>query len=253
MTSVRGGESFDEIARISLMPITRRRAFVLAVGVVLFGGGRTDRASAGDCQPGDKLCPVGCVPGDATCCGPSAWCEAGRHCYQRSDGSYGCCRSPECGPGTPCGCGCCAPEEKCVDATCAACGRRPIADVDDLATCTQRLKKVGYKPSQNGCGPANMPAFAALLDRTYPFLRSSCNKHDRCYGTCNANRGSCDRTLGRQAAKACGRTFGGRDPLSLLARVNCYAFVAPVYEYAVSSHGDAAYADGQVAGCDCCV
>jgi RHS repeat-associated protein len=126
-------------------------------------------------------------------------------------------------------------------------------------------KPAPYTPSVNGC--------SAPIIGGGPFdFTPSCNTHDRCYGTCNSEKGKCDKQLHDDMIAQCNAQFpppdpgggsfpggGGFPPVvitvpdpTLEARKACYK-TAEIYYGAVVGFGDPYFEKGQKAACvSCC-
>jgi RHS repeat-associated protein len=61
-----------------------------------------------------------------------------------------------------------------------------------------------YAPEENGCGPGWATWISDAPVQGCSFLEA-CNKHDRCYGTCNAGKGRCDKEFKNDMLDACNR------------------------------------------------
>ncbi len=113
-------------------------------------------------------------------------------------------------------------------------------------------------PRVNGCGSSGSEwvpdSFFWIVD-----FSKACNEHDRCYGTCGADKARCDINLGIDMADACLRTFAafaflpswGKTPLLLcLAQATIYS--ATLLSIAAA---DKAFEEAQDTAClweECC-
>lgn len=52
----------------------------------------------------------------------------------------------------------------------------------------QRIPRPGYKATQGSC---NIQQIVAMLQAD-PRFSDACNRHDRCYQTCNSSKVACD-------------------------------------------------------------
>jgi hypothetical protein len=108
------------------------------------------------------------------------------------------------------------------------------------AEAQNKLPRPGYSPSINGCGSQE---FAIDFVPDFNF-EDACNKHDRCYGTCNMSKADCDYNFYNDMLNACG---------NIIVDPNCPT-LALLY-YTAVAHTDAgteAYEAGQKDACvDC--
>ncbi len=96
------------------------------------------------------------------------------------------------------------------------------------------------------CGSDN-PADIGSDDRVpdHPFgfdFSGACKNHDNCYGTCQANKDTCDKNLLKDAKAACSNS-GVANP----AFCN---LLADIYYYAVTHGGDKAFQEAQWKACE---
>jgi hypothetical protein len=111
-------------------------------------------------------------------------------------------------------------------------------------------------PEPNGCGPAgggdalvpDCPILFVfgLIDLGCGCFTPACTTHDICYGTCGANKDTCDLNFYNDMVDICNSTC-------IISGVKCRA-LAWVYYQAVSNFGQGAFDSAQMEGCDpCCV
>lgn len=114
------------------------------------------------------------------------------------------------------------------------------------ALCPIRVRRKGHRPTINGCGPSGFGwAIPDSFGRAE--FTQACNRHDRCYGTCNENRLKCDVLLRKSMKAACKRAY--RDDREGRARCNG---IANLYFKKVHESGLSAYEDAQREACVCC-
>jgi hypothetical protein len=110
-----------------------------------------------------------------------------------------------------------------------------------------RVPRPGYTPDVNGCGAKNGPKVPDHFKKA-SFL-AACNAHDRCYGTCRAEKSACDDAFVAGITKACRDAFkkGSKN------RRDCMETVK-TYELGVRLGGTlvGAYDDAQSEACQCC-
>lgn len=114
------------------------------------------------------------------------------------------------------------------------------------ALCPNRVPRPNHTPTINGCGPSGfgwgVPDSFGRANFT-----PACNRHDRCYGTCNENRMKCDFLMRKSMKAACKRAY--RDNRKWRARCNG---VANLYFNKVRESGLSAYEAAQNEACECC-
>lgn len=114
--------------------------------------------------------------------------------------------------------------------------------------CHSRAPRPGFEPGVNGCGPGSVSEVVPQKYKKASF-RASCNAHDRCYGTCNADRAACDRAFQLDLKRACYKAYPGREGRR---RATACSNRAQRYYEAVSALGAGPYADAQAEACVCC-
>ncbi|HVX18506.1 MAG TPA: phospholipase A2 [Acidimicrobiales bacterium] len=123
--------------------------------------------------------------------------------------------------------------------------RRPLNGPGDCPD--KRITKQNYTPTFNGCGSAGLAGYLVPDDFDGYSFTPACDEHDRCYGTCNSNKDTCDQNFLRDMNQICDSHFldytsGHKD-----CRDNAY-----IYYDAVHLIGGGPYDDAQVEACDCC-
>lgn len=124
--------------------------------------------------------------------------------------------------------------------------RRPLTGPTDCPD--NRVPKLNYTPITNGCGPQSGRDLVPD-DFGWWSFREPCNGHDRCYGTCGANKEDCDLKFLQDMQQECSKL-----PWYYAEKQVACVNAASVYWAAVrfTSKGKEAYETGQVEGCDCC-
>lgn len=125
----------------------------------------------------------------------------------------------------------------------------PVRSARAAEVCPSRVPRPGYTPTTNGCGPASFGS--QIIPQRYGKARfgPSCNRHDACYGTCNADRNQCDRDFQIDLKRACYAAYPGR--ANHREAVDC-SNRAQRYHDAVRTFGAGAYATAQEEACICC-
>lgn len=119
--------------------------------------------------------------------------------------------------------------------------------IENLSDCPNRVARAGYTPTTNGCGSSTSTwvpdGYVVSVDFT-----GACDAHDRCYGTCNSSKLSCDAGLTADMMSAC---YSQLPWYYIFLLPNCQEW-AVGYGAAVIAFGGGPYEDGQKAGCQCC-
>jgi Group XII secretory phospholipase A2 precursor (PLA2G12) len=124
----------------------------------------------------------------------------------------------------------------------------PKHPIEDLNACPNKQSTVGYAPVPNECGAEGTSTFIVnWLNNGYSGVKftSCCNEHDKCYGTCNSNKNSCDVNFKICLENRCKLYFTGRELRSCIKNANYYFG-------AVDKLGGSAHDAGQREACDCC-
>lgn len=117
------------------------------------------------------------------------------------------------------------------------------------AICPDRVPKPGFKPQTNGCGDSSFLGGLVPNGWNRATFKPACDAHDRCYGTCNANRAGCDRDFLKDLYQACDRAYRGTQEQGF--RDRCRSRAHTYYE-AVFRRGQTPYEVAQGEACDCC-
>lgn len=114
--------------------------------------------------------------------------------------------------------------------------------------CQERVPKPGYTPEVNGCGPSG---YGWTVPDSYGDANwtPACNRHDKCYGTCNESRLKCDVLMRKSMQHACKRAYRRDDERKKMRK--CLGR-ARFYFNVVSNSGQSAYEAAQDEACDCC-
>lgn len=129
---------------------------------------------------------------------------------------------------------------------------------DDKGNSTLKPRP-GYKPTSNGCGSEDFDVgdgftFEETIrgkTRTGSVsFTKACNAHDRCYGTCRADKKECDDAFRKAMRRRCKATFSGKDEFSKSFRDQCLEQAA-LYRLGVS-FADSEYWAAQTEACHCC-
>lgn len=114
--------------------------------------------------------------------------------------------------------------------------------------CPERIPKRGYTPDVNGCGPSG---YGWTVPDSYgdASFTPACNRHDRCYGTCNKDRMTCDFLMRKSMQQACKQAYRRDDERKQLRK--CFGR-ARLYFNVVSENGQSAYEAAQEEACLCC-
>lgn len=133
----------------------------------------------------------------------------------------------------------------------------PIAIPEVLDHCEDTRPAPLYEPDVNGCGPESEPTLTEGITFVARFGRAdfvpACDDHDRCYGTCNADKEDCDDDFQRMMEMECIEAWAG-DPLlrrNPLLLVQCITIAAAFHE-AVDRRGAQPFRGGQIEACWCC-
>ncbi len=123
-------------------------------------------------------------------------------------------------------------------------------DIQDPSSCagTNRVARRFYVPGENGCGPANDPR-SLIIPNSWGLmdLKPCCNAHDKCWGTCNSNRDTCDSSFLNCNTSLCSRYIG-----NAALQATCLAVGTAYWGFVHSPLGNDPYAAGQREGCQCC-
>lgn len=139
-----------------------------------------------------------------------------------------------------------APRARAADAACPSPNvRRPMNGPNDCPN--NRITKSGYTPTYNGCGSAGIGGYLVPDDFDDYSFTPACNNHDVCYGTCNANKDTCDSNFLRDMRMVCEQHFLDFSPAKHDCDENAW-----IYYRAVQVIGGGAYSDAQQEACDCC-
>jgi hypothetical protein len=122
--------------------------------------------------------------------------------------------------------------------------------IQDLRACAGRTPRSGYTPSVNGCGPEGSSLPLPQGSAKASFLEP-CNEHDRCYGTCNSDKSTCDSNFLTATRESCFAAYPRSDPDAWDARAVCLSR-SRAYANAVKSLGQSAYDEAQKLACECC-
>jgi hypothetical protein len=116
------------------------------------------------------------------------------------------------------------------------------------ALCPNRVPRRNYRPTINGCGPSG---YGWIIPDSYgeANFTPACNRHDRCYGTCNESRLKCDFLMRKSMQAACKRAYPGKANTKVRRKCNGRA---RFYFNKVSAHGLSAFEDAQSEACTCC-
>ena len=128
----------------------------------------------------------------------------------------------------------------------------PIANFTE---CLNKTPRPSNERAGNGCGPAWFPPTLKVPQGAGPASYvDSCNRHDTCYETCNADKARCDNVFERDMRVSCYRAYpyprSGRDEDAGLRGV-CTSR-ARLYARLVRDHGQSAYDEAQKKDCECC-
>lgn len=111
-----------------------------------------------------------------------------------------------------------------------------------------KTQKKGYVPKANGCGAAGSGISKYIPNNYYYFdFEKACNNHDKCYGTCNTNKDSCDSTFHLELKNAC---YNKKVLWSPVMFILCLEHLSTIYYLAVSFLGKDAYENGQDEACE---
>ena len=118
------------------------------------------------------------------------------------------------------------------------------------------FSRPGYKPGYNGCGAAGEGPLAKTvrkyLSKVPSLFVDCCNKHDLCYGTCNASRQECDVSFNVCLKSAVSRFLKLPMAARTVAQGTCIALgLDTVFYTAVAVMGCPAYQDAQKEACVC--
>lgn len=119
-------------------------------------------------------------------------------------------------------------------------GTSPIAQ-----SCTDRRPRPGHTPSANGCGSSGISNTLCGISPWKDLFTQCCNDHDRCYDTCNSDRGVCDNIFLICMAGRCDNLD------NWYHRYWCQRDSAAYY-YSVRFFGGGAYSSAQENACICC-
>jgi Group XII secretory phospholipase A2 precursor (PLA2G12) len=121
--------------------------------------------------------------------------------------------------------------------------------IQNLGDCPHRVEHCGYDPGPgNGCGAEGGVWVPDGLPWIVDF-RNSCNDHDQCWGTCNADERGCSDTFRSDLRRDC-ETQVPKDAPALVAV--CKLAAEGYYLGVNSSAGHNAYEAAQKVACDCC-
>lgn len=129
-----------------------------------------------------------------------------------------------------------------VTAVAVARSPRPAA----AALCPERVPVPGYRPDVNGCGPSGY-GWAIPDSFGDANFTPACNQHDRCYGTCNSGRRTCDVLMRKHMKATCDRVYRNDAEMRGKCRRR-----AQFYFNVVHNNGQSAYEDAQMEACFCC-
>lgn len=105
------------------------------------------------------------------------------------------------------------------------------------------VPRPGHVPSSNGCGSMGI----TLDTRHFPGFNSCCDKHDKCYDTCNNDRDKCDEAFEDCIDNVC-------DEAKLTQSADRVAFcvnAAGVMQTAARGLGCNSFKDSQKKACVC--
>lgn len=109
-------------------------------------------------------------------------------------------------------------------------------------------QKEGYVPEANGCGAAGS-GISSYIPNTYYYFdfEDACNNHDKCYGTCNTDKDTCDSTFHSELKDACYNKNVLWAPAMFIL---CLEHLSTIYYLAVSFLGKDAYEEAQDEACE---
>jgi hypothetical protein len=144
----------------------------------------------------------------------------------------------------------------------------PAVEKQDCSLLSACIRQVGWTPSckvaaasgrpimYNGCGPEkgiDIGRLHGLEPPDHPLglanFTPGCDAHDCCYGTCTADKSSCDSAFLGSLVAACASNVVTL--LSGIGELFCLQ-IALLYYGAVAGFGSNAFTDAQTQACDCC-
>ncbi len=96
-----------------------------------------------------------------------------------------------------------------------------------LDNCSNKRRRPGFTPSQNGCGPEDFPAVPDSFFWQVQF-RVCCNDHDQCYQECGVSRNSCDQALVSCMKQRCFDEYPAGSQLGFLCELQADLYGAAV-------------------------
>uniref|UniRef100_A0A1I8GVP9 Group XIIA secretory phospholipase A2 n=1 Tax=Macrostomum lignano TaxID=282301 RepID=A0A1I8GVP9_9PLAT len=103
-----------------------------------------------------------------------------------------------------------------------------------------------YKPTFNGCGSREFHVDTSAL----PAVTECCNRHDICYGTCNAAKSDCESEFKACLSQACDSMRSRGQLPDAKDYDNCKSIAGLFYE-TVQGFGCEFYLDAQATACQC--
>jgi len=123
-------------------------------------------------------------------------------------------------------------------------GTVDLVDAALIITAANTIPGFQFMIRGDKCGPADKAVMNWFIPDGFKFFDGqsidfshACELHDRCYDN-GSGKKMCDGEFGANLKNACNRVSG-------LAQTFCSEIVTPLYEVAVSSLGDSAYANAQ--------